>query len=225
MSPGQHLADHVVDRSARHRRLEPIGVADDPRGEVPAVRAAGDAHPIAVDEPVVDERVEAGHDVAHRPIAPVADVPVQECLAVALRAARVAGVDADPAGGEQLPLPHERPAVERGRPAVDLEDDRRGVALRARRRRDEPALDAAAIDLVPALDRRDEPDVGPRVAHQVADLAAARRGRRPLSRPAGTSPTTTSGALVAVAAHGGHARAAPRQADERRCARGSAGRG
>ena len=167
---GQHLADQVVDRSAGDRGLEPIGVADDPRGEIAAVRAAGDAHPIAVDEAVLDQRVEAGHDVAHRPVAPVLDVRVQEVEAVALRSARVAGVDADPVGGQLLPLPHQRPAVERGRAAVDLEHDRRGVALRVRRGGDEPALDATAVDLVPALDRRDELDVRPG-AHEVADLS------------------------------------------------------
>src|SRR6187200_3104807 len=107
---GEHLADQVVDAAAGDSRLEPIGVAHDPGGQVPAVRAPGDAHAIPVDEAIRDERVEAAHDVAHRSVAPVADVGGQEGPAVALRSARVAGVDADAAGHELLPLPHERPS-------------------------------------------------------------------------------------------------------------------
>src|SRR5688500_10966047 len=111
----QHLADHVVHGTTGDRRLEPIGVAHDPRREVAAVRAAGDAHPVRVHEPVRSERVEARHHVVHRSVAPVPHVRCQECLAVPLGAARVAGVHADPARGQELPLPVERPAVQRGR--------------------------------------------------------------------------------------------------------------
>ena len=149
---------------------------------------------------------------------PSRDVGGQERLAVALRAARVTGVDADARCGEHLPLPHQRPAVERRRSAVDLDDDRGGVALRVRRCRDEPALDAAAVDLVPALDRRDEPDSDPRLAirsltgaaHAGVPAQPARRERRPRRRPAARPGRPERAATR---------RAAARQADEGRAAR------
>ena len=87
--------------------------------------------PVRVGEAVGDERVHAGEHVAHRPGTPVAVVGVVERLAVALRAARVAVEDADPGRREDLELPDRRPAVERVRAAVDLDDERpRAVARR-----------------------------------------------------------------------------------------------
>ena len=135
-------------------------MADDPAREVAAVRPAGDAQPIRVGQPVGDEGVDPGEDVAHRARAPVAVVRVVERLAVALRAARVAVEDADPGRGEDLELPQRRPAVQGVRAAVDLDDER----LRAVAGREEPALDVAAVDRRVALDR--------------ARAARARRGRR-----------------------------------------------
>ena len=119
-----------------------------------------------------------------------------------------------PGRGQLLPLPHQRPAVERRRPTVDLEDDRRRVALRVRRSRDEPALDAVSVDLVPALHRRDELDVRPR-GHEVADLPKL----DPIvaAQPAGGNVANDDlrrarpGRL-----NGGQASAAARQADEGR---------
>ena len=60
------------------------------------------------------------------------EVGVDEVLAVALRAARVAGIDADARRDQALPLPERRPAVERGRPAVDLDHQRRRPAVLSR---------------------------------------------------------------------------------------------
>ena len=64
-----------------------------------------------------------------------AEVRGVERLAVALRPARVGVPDADPGPGQALELPGRRPAVERVRAAVDLEDERgrrRGAGGRAR---------------------------------------------------------------------------------------------
>ena len=124
-------------------------MADDPVRQVAAVRPAGDAEPLRVGQAVGDERVDAGEDVAHRARAPVAVVGVVERLAVALGAARVAVEDADPGRGEDLELPDRRPAVERVRAAVDLDDERPGPTPAG----EEPALDVAAVDRHVALDR------------------------------------------------------------------------
>ena len=51
---------------------EPLVVADDPVRQVAAVRAAGQPEPLRVRQAVRDERVDAGEDVAHRAVAPVA---------------------------------------------------------------------------------------------------------------------------------------------------------
>src|SRR3989304_1142548 len=110
-------------------------VSGDSRGWRPrgAPRRAG---ALGGGEPVGDEGVHAAHDVGHGARAPVTEVGVAEVLPVALRPARVAGVDADPPADEALPLPHERPAVEGGRAAVDLDHEGRGLARsRARARK------------------------------------------------------------------------------------------
>jgi hypothetical protein len=80
-------------------------VADDPAGEVAAVRAAGQTEALGVRQAVGNERVDAGQDVARRTGSPVAVVRVIECRAVSLGAAWIAVEDADPAGGEDLELP------------------------------------------------------------------------------------------------------------------------
>ena len=85
--------------------------------------------PVGVDQTVGDQRVDAGHDVAHRAVAPVAVVGTAEVLAVALGPARVAGVDADAGRHQALPFPHQRPAIQRGRAAVDLDHQRRRLCL------------------------------------------------------------------------------------------------
>ena len=107
--------------SAARKRSRP---ADDPVRQVAAVRAAGDAQPVRVGEAVGDRLVHAGDHVGHRAVAPVAEVGPVERLAVALGAARVRRQHRDPGAGEDLPLEHRRPAVQRVRPAVDLEDQR-----------------------------------------------------------------------------------------------------
>ncbi len=54
---------------------------------------------------------------------------------------------------------------------MNLEHDRSRIPFRALWRLQEPALDAAPIDLVPALDRSNQRDVAPGTAHQVADAS------------------------------------------------------
>ena len=112
--------------------------------------------------------------VGHRAVAPVAEVGVDEVLAVALRAARVAGVDAHAA---------RRPGTATPRTATSRRawPDRRG----SRHERRRPAVAPGACrnqpwmrrpsDLVPALLRLDERDVRPRVAPSGASPARPER--------------------------------------------------
>src|ERR1019366_2738241 len=123
--PGRHLADKVIDRATGDRRPEPIRMANDPAGQVTAVRAACHAQAIGIGPILGDQAVDARQDVAHRPGAPVPEVRPIERLAVTLGAAWVGGPHADPGSGQDLPLPERAPAVERMRAAVDLHDERR----------------------------------------------------------------------------------------------------
>ena len=162
---------------------------DDPVGQVAAVRAAGHAEAVRVGQAVGDERVDAGQHVARRAGSPVAMVRVVERLAVALGAARVAVEDADPGRGQDLELPDQRPAVERVRPAVDLDDERpRAVAGRQ-----EPALDVAAVDRSVALDRLTQLELVEDVGVEPGQPPRLRRATEPP-----VSSSHRSGGSVAV---------------------------
>ena len=73
-----------------------------------------------------------------------------------------------PAATRHCHSQNRRPAVQRGRATVDLDHHGRGAAITAGRLQ-EPALDAAAIDLVPALHGGHGHHIRPRIAHQVRD--------------------------------------------------------
>ena len=148
-------------------RPESLVVGDDPVGEIAAIRTAGDAEGLGIGQAVRDEGVHAAEDVAHRAGAPVAVVGLVERPAVALGAARIGVQDADPAGGEDLELPHRRPAVQGVRTAVDLGHER----LPALAGRDEPALDLAAIDAPAALGGLSELQVGQDVRIELGQTA------------------------------------------------------
>ena len=136
----------VEDAVVRHRRLEAIGVAEDPVHRVAAVARAGDAHALRIGErhlgDVVDDRVDVGHDLA----APVAADLVDELLPEAGRAARVRRGDDPALRRPQRRIPSRRPRVFPGalRSAVNQEHHRilpRGVEVR---RLDQPVLDGRA---------------------------------------------------------------------------------
>ena len=166
---GEEQQPHVDDRAARERRLEAVGLADDPVGQVAAVRAAGHPEPLGVGQPVGDRLVHAGQHVGHRPVAPVAEVGAVERLAVALGPARVRGQHRDPGAREDLPLEHRRVTVERVRAAVDLEHQR----LPAAAGRVQPALDLASVALPSPVDRLD-----PRELLAQRDVERRQRPRR-----------------------------------------------
>ena len=187
---GHHLRGQVVHRAAADRRLETIGLPDDPGGQVAAIGAARDAQPLGVGEAIADERVNSGEDVAHRSAAPIAKVGGVEVLPVTLGAARVGVVNADAFAGKDLEFPEGRPAVQGMRTAVDLGHERSGTLRTATGGmgwRDEPALHLTPIDGDPALDGLDEADTGQGVAvelgHPPRRDHAARRGLPHSGRP------------------------------------------
>ena len=196
MSPRQHLADHVVDAAAGDRRLEAIGVPDDPARQVAAVRATRHAHPVRIGQAVGHQRIQAGHAVAHRSIAPVGHVGGQEVPAISLRAARVAGVHADPAGDQQLPLPDQRPAVQGPRPSVDLEHDRgrASVSSPCGACRNQPWMRRPSTSCQRSTGAT---SLTSRHASPIKSLTRRSSTRSPAPRrPARMSPTTTSGASI-----------------------------
>src|SRR5258707_6002303 len=117
-------ADVVADAPLRDRRLEAIGVPDDPVGHEPAVAAAGDVEPLAIDPPETDGVIDAGHEVEVVLAAPVADARPQEPVAIGMAAARVHEEHAVSTAGEDLELVEEGVAVRAVRATVDLEDHR-----------------------------------------------------------------------------------------------------
>lgn len=92
----------------------------DPVRQVAAVRTPGHTETGRIRQPLGGEGVDAGQDVAHRTVTPVAEVRGVERLAGALRTARVRVPDPDPGPGEDLELPARREVVERVRSAMDL---------------------------------------------------------------------------------------------------------
>ena len=139
---GQHEHRHVRDRSGRECRAEALVVGDDPVGQVSAVRTAGHPEPVRIREFIVDQRVDTGEDILHRPIAPIRKVGFVERQPVTLGTAGVAIEDRHSGRGEDLELEEWRPTVERVRSAVDLNDHRSFPGSS----RNEPALDGAPVD-------------------------------------------------------------------------------
>jgi hypothetical protein len=146
------LGDHVVDRAFRAGRLEAVGVTDDPRGHEATVRAAEDAHALAVAEGKAAQRlVRDCHQVlvvdrppARAEVARPANRPAP-LLAVARGAARVAEGDRVPGAGEHLELVEELRRVLRVRPPVNVQEERIALALFEAGRRHDPGLDLGAV--------------------------------------------------------------------------------
>ena len=121
----------VGDVALADRRLEAGRLRHDPVGQQAAAAAAGDAHPRLVDVALLQDLVDAGHQVLVVVARVVVLDDVAEVLAVVRAAARVR-VEHDVAlGGHPLELVREGVAVGGVRAAVDLEDQR--VLLRRRR--------------------------------------------------------------------------------------------
>src|SRR5579875_478213 len=145
----------VVAGPLRAGRLEPRGVPDRPRCQVPAVGAAEDAEPVRVDpaDPLAGG-VHAGHHVLEvDPAPPAARIAVAlrpahraaPRLAVPGAAPRVAVQDAEPGGRLELEIVAEPVAVLRERAAVDVQQRRVPLARARQGRRDRPALHLAAV--------------------------------------------------------------------------------
>ena len=188
MSPVRNSIAHVADAAAGHRGPEPLVVGDDPVRQVAAVRAAGHAEAIAgrrgrrrraTSTPASTSRVGPGPQSRW-----LASLNV---LAVALRATRVAVEDADPVRGEDLELPHRRPAVERVRPAVDL--GRRAAARPSPAGMSQPWMSRpSTVDV--ALDRLAELELGQDLGVEARSAGAA--APRPVEQPAGRASRSAS---------------------------------
>src|ERR671922_145101 len=127
------LRDEAVHRPLRAGSRETVGMSDDPRGHVAAVRAAHHADALGIAEVEAAERlVEYGHDVLvvdRAPPGAALDGPANRpppVFAVAGRAARVRVEDDVACACVDLELVEELVSVLRERPAVDIEQD--GVA-------------------------------------------------------------------------------------------------
>ena len=119
------VADEVGDRGRGNRRLEDVGLRDQPRRQLTAVAGALDAEPIAIDPRIAAQR---GADAVQHVLPLVAvligEHGIRERLAVAGRAAVVHHQRRPAARGIDLILEVERRSLLAVRPAVDVDDQR-----------------------------------------------------------------------------------------------------
>ena len=140
---------------ARRHRLEPVGLGDDPRRQVPAVAPPVADEAVGVGPPHGDGVVHPGHDVVVVGDAPRVDVGVHERLAVVGAAAEVRLEDDVAVAREELGGSVERLERRPGGAAVGVDDERPGAALLVADRLRQHPLDRLAVAVRPAdgLDR------------------------------------------------------------------------
>ena len=137
-----HPVDH---RAVRRCGREAIGLADNPCRQHAAAAAAGDKHVALVNEALLQQLVDAAHQVVVI-LARIGVVDlVAERAAVARAAARVAVEHHVAVGGMLLPSVVEADAVHAVRPAVDMQLHRVLPGGIEPRRRDVPALDLQTV--------------------------------------------------------------------------------
>ena len=155
---GQALADKVGDGALGGHRGKAVGVADHPVGHKAAVAAAGHA-----DSGRVDLRIFCQHHVGelHQVVvvqhAVARATDVGKFVALAVAAARVTEKDKVALVGPKLHLVEKDFAVDRLRPAVDIQNGRIGLVRVVVHRLDDPAidLDAVAVGEGKAVQRAD----------------------------------------------------------------------
>jgi len=146
------LEHEVIDRALGASGLEAIGMADDPRGHEPSIRAAEHAEPLRIDEVETPKcLVEDGHHilvVARAPPLAALDRAADRAppfLAVARRAARVRVEHGVAGAGLNLELVEEPVSILGERTAVDVQEERIAATLLEAERADDPGLDFGAV--------------------------------------------------------------------------------
>ena len=138
-------AEHLVQRpqaGVADDRPEPAGVTGDPVGHVPPVGAAHRRRPRLVDVGAGDGGVCDRHQVGVGPRPPVAVAAADKVMTVAGGQAGVGQQHGIPASGHQPRVPPPRPGVPaHARPAVDPQQQRRGLLFRGCRGQRQPAPD------------------------------------------------------------------------------------
>ena len=187
--------------------LEAVRLRHDPVRQQAAAAAAGDAHPRLVDVALLQDLVDARHQILVVVARVVVLNDVAEVLAVVRAAARVRVEDDVAFGGHPLELVREGVAVGRVRAAVDLEDQRVLLRRVERRRLEDPALDLLAVEArVPHLLRLVHRELTEEAVVERRQLLRRRggracRGRADRRRPSASRGRRRSSARAASAVY------------------------